>query len=194
MVNAVRAVGGRDVNDAGQRHHFPAVITGLQQADILGARTIGRISLHHHAVGSPEQIEVVYIQRAQVNLERLVDIVQLQALFLGARTVHLDPELRDIDAVRTEATGKPWSLRGFRDGCLGGGKQGVVAEAGTVFDLNGNAAEQAQAAHRRELHDADPGFLDGREQFLQTRHHGLCRQFFAGAFRIRLQAHEHHGR
>jgi len=140
VVNAIRAVGGRDVDDTGQRNHFPTVVTGLQQADILSPRTIGSIGLHHHAVGTTEQVEVVHIERTQVNLQGLVDVIQLQSLLLGTCTVHLNAKLWNIDAVGTEATGQSWCLRRLRNGGLRRGKQGVIAEAGAVLDLDGDTA------------------------------------------------------
>ncbi len=94
---AVGTVALSDDEQRGERHHLALVVAGLEQADVLGVGAERRIGLDHDLVGAAEFVEVVHVERAEINLQRVEDIGDGDAELLRARAVDIGVELRDVD-------------------------------------------------------------------------------------------------
>ncbi len=118
-------------------------------------RAVRRVGLHVDAVRLAAQVEVVDVDRAQVDLHGVEDVGQrdAQAERLGAVDVDLFGRLvvaeRRVDAV--EAAGR---RVGRADDRVRGAQQRLDALVGAVLQLEREAALEAQARHRRR-HDRE---------------------------------------
>ena len=68
-----------------------------------------------HLVGAPEAVEVVHVQRAQVHLQRLEHVRELDVLALGLDAVDVDVELRHVDLVGAEGAAQRRVLVGLAE-------------------------------------------------------------------------------
>ena len=69
----------------------------------LGAER--RIRLRHHAVRAAEVVEVVDVEAAEVNLQRVEDVGDRDVLLLGLHAIDVGVELRDVGAEAGETAG-----------------------------------------------------------------------------------------
>ena len=131
----VRSVGFRDLDERAQRHHFAPVIAGLEPGDVVGMRPEGRIGLGEHLVGAAKAVEIVHIERAEIDLHGLEQILQGHALGFGLDAVHLGVKLRDVDGEHGEHAAQPGGLVALADDALQILVEGVVAEIRAVLDV-----------------------------------------------------------
>ena len=99
-------------------------------------------------VSAAEAVEVVDVERAEIDLHRLEEILQRDALLLGFHAINVGVELRDVDGEGGEHAGEAGSLIALADDRLHGLVKGVVAEVGAVLDVELEAADGAEAHAR----------------------------------------------
>ncbi len=179
--DAVGSVGLAHLDEGGERDHVAGGVAGAEQADVGGLVAEGRVGLDDDLVGAAEAVEIVHVDRAEVGLHGLEERCEIDALGLGLGAVHVGEELRHVDGVAGEKTGELGALRGLRDQLLGGGEEGVGAEAGAVLDVELEAAGGAEAVDRRGREDGDKGVLDAAEFLLELRGDGGARLVVAFA-------------
>ena len=89
-----RAEGRVDLHQRAQRHHLAGGVARLELRDRGRVGAERRVGLHDDLVGLAELGEVVDVERAEVDLHRVVDVAQVHAHLLGTRAVHVGVELR----------------------------------------------------------------------------------------------------
>ena len=126
-----------------------------------------RLRLRDHLVGAAEAVEVVHVDRAEVDLQRLEHVVERDAVLLRLDAIHVGADLRHVHLVVREHARELRRLTRLRDHGLRGLEQLVVADVGAVLDLQLEAADRAEPldGRRREHHDAR--FLDLRQRAVQ---------------------------
>ncbi|MNX87662.1 hypothetical protein D3C86_1195940 [compost metagenome] len=160
-----------------KRDHLTRCGANLQAADIFRMGAELRIRLHTHAVCPPEGVEVVDIERTQIDLQRLEDVADRNAQLLGLGAIEIGEELRHVDL---EAGEDARQLR--RLVCLGdhGFRRFVkrlVAVTGAVLDLQLEAARLAETVDRRRREHGDEGILNARIFLVQLHGDGAAGQF-----------------
>ena len=125
--------------------------------------------LRGDAEGAAEQIEVVDVGRADIDLQRVEHVLHVDAeqLRLGAVDVEIDLRRRGLE--QREDLGDAWRLRGARHHRRGRLLQRRRAAAGAVLDHHAEAAGIADAAHRRRQHRDDEGLLDLGQPAIELR-------------------------
>ena len=148
--------------------------------------------LHVHLPVAVLEEEVVDVERAEIGLQRGVDVVEGDLLGLGLFVVDVDVELRLGDAEAAEQAGEPRVAVALVGEILDGPLQRPQARAAAVLDLQLEAARAAQAVDRRRAEDADPCRRDLAEFLAQPGDdRGRAELRFAGPFLERLEDHEH---
>ena len=150
-----------------QRHHLAASRAHLQLADVVGARAELRVRLHAHRIGAAEPVEVVDVERAEIDLQRVEHVGHRDAELARLGAVDVGIELRHVDLVAGEQAGELRRRRGLGQERLGRLVERLVAEAGAVLDLQLEAADRAEPLHRRRREHRDEGFLDAGELLVQ---------------------------
>ena len=119
------------------------------QFEKIASAAKGRVGLRNHLVCPAKSVEIVYIQRTQINLHRLKKILQWNALLLGLHAINVHAILRHIRAkpgdqrnqLRILLRGlQQLSRRSFQRG-----EAGVVQ----ILHLNFKTTRVAQTAERR---------------------------------------------
>ena len=93
-----------------------------------------RVGLHHDLVGAAEPVEVVDVDRAEVDLHGLEQVGERDPLLLHLLAVDVDVELRHVDLVAREEAGELRRLVGLAEQRLGRVVQRGLAEAGAVLE------------------------------------------------------------
>ena len=91
------AIGSGDVAERGdraERHHLALGVARLQIADGVQVLAELAVGLRRDAVGAAEEIEIVDVLRAEIDLERLEHVVGVDAQHLGAHAVDIGVDLR----------------------------------------------------------------------------------------------------
>ncbi len=157
-------------------------------------RAVRGIRLRHDLVRSAELVEVVYVERAEIDLQCLEQVRQLHALTLHLLAIHVDIELRDVDLVGAEGRRQRGILRSLLDGVLYGRVQGIGAKITAVLHVELEAAESAHSHDRRSRDYDNEGVLDDRELLIQGRRDRLGSEILALAFLEIVESEEHQRR
>ncbi len=150
-----------------------------------------RIGLDLHLVGAAEPVEVVHVQRAQVDLHGVEHIRDRHAQLLGLDAVQVGVELRHVDLVARERRAQLRRLARLLHEGLRGGEELLVADRAAVFQLHLEAAHRAEALHRRRREHGDERILDGAVLLVQLAGDGATRQVGRLALVERLERDEH---
>ena len=146
----------RDVDQRAQRHHLAVLVADLDQVDVLDAVAEAALGLDGDLPVPAELVEAVDVERAEVNLQGLVDVVErhAQRVDLGAVDVH--EELRRVGAelAWTRRSGRA-PVCSLRDQLVGLVLQGRQAQAAAVLDHELEAAGDAEARDRRRAEHGD---------------------------------------
>ena len=121
------------------------------------------VGLRHDAEGAAEQIEVVDIGRAEIDLQRREDVGDIDAEQLRLGAVDVEIELRRRGLEQREHLLQAGRLRGRAHHGVGRGLQRLRPAPGAVLDHHAEAAGIADAAHRRRRHHHHQRVLDRRE-------------------------------
>ena len=127
-------------------------VARLELRDIARRGAERRVGLRDHLLGAAEVVEVVDVEAAEIDLQRLEDVGDGDVLLLGLDAVDVGVELRNAGAegARTAplssriACALRRSARRSRPASSCG-----VARAGAILDLHLEPARAADAAHRR---------------------------------------------
>ncbi|MNI27873.1 hypothetical protein D3C73_816290 [compost metagenome] len=191
MHHAVRARGVADLDEGRQRDHLALVVTHFQLADLVGFEAELLLSLNVDLIGAPEAVEVVGIQRTQVDLQGVEDVADGHAVGLGFFPVDGGIDLRHVHRVAGEQAGQFRHVVALVDDVHGFLVQLFVAQVAPVFDLQAETTDGAQALYRRRREDRHVGFLNPGELAVQgtgNRTGGHARVF---TLVERFQGHEH---
>ena len=125
----------------------PSALRVLQPQDVLGFDAERRVGLGDHLVGAAEPVEVVDVERAEIDLHG-VEHVSASARPAACALVRsmIGIELRHVDLVAGEHAGQ--LRRPARLGhapAVDGPVQRVVAAVGAVLDLELEAADRCRA-------------------------------------------------
>ena len=142
----------------------PLGVADPQPADILDLVAVFGLGLRDDLPGAAEEVEVVDVQRAQVDLERLEDVLELDPLEHQGRPVDVKVDLGDVGPEDRGAADQLRLLVGQLDEVLGLRLEGLRAQVAPVLDHDHVAAGPAHAPHRRRAEDHDGRFGDLRAE------------------------------
>ncbi len=189
--HAVRPRGVADLDKGRQRDHLALVVAHFQLADLVFVQAELLLSLHVDLVGAAKAVEVVGIQRAQVDLQGVEDVADRHAVGLGLFAVDGGIDLGHVDRVAGEQAEQLRHVMALGDDVLGFFVQLVVTQVATVFDLQAEPADGAQALYRRRWEDRHVGFLDIAVLAVQGAGNRTGRHARVFTLVERLEGHEH---
>src|ERR1700722_11803734 len=130
-----------------ERDHVAAGIADVQPREIGGGGAGLLVGLQRHAKGSAEQVEVIDIERAQENLQRVEDVGDVEPQQLGLGAVEVVSELRRRSRKRREQLLRIelGLLARLRDQALRRVVERKAAAPGQVLDLEFDSACGAEA-------------------------------------------------
>ncbi len=182
---------GRHGDERGQRQHRPGGIAYLQAPDGFGLHAVRRIGLGSDLVGATEAVEVVDVQRAEVDLQCLEHIGQANALALHLGAVDHHLELRGIDIEAGHQAPELAGLSGLHHQHLGLPGQGFQPGAAAILDLHLEAADGSQPRYRRRREDPEEAVGNAGEPGLQAPGDGQRAEIGGGARFERIEHEEH---
>ncbi len=175
-----------------ERHDSARRRVDVDVLQVSDHRAIRRVGLNEDAIGPIEVIEVIDVERAEVDLERVEDVAERNAERFRLLAIDIDHELRAVVAEGRKDRAQVRIAIGGADDPIRGVRQRVEPERPRVFQLELIAAEVADALNRRrrereDLRLRNLGELriehvieDRRERMLVTR-----------PLAPRLEAYEH---
>ncbi len=118
-------------------------------------RTERCIRLHLDLVGTAKLVEIVHIQRSEIDLQRLVNRRQRHTKLLGLGAVDVGKQLRHIDLIAGKYAGQFRCLPCLHLHRLHRLVQFVVTEIAAIFNHHLEAADCAESIDRwrRKYHD-----------------------------------------
>ena len=150
-------IGPADVaegRDRAERHHRALVAARLQPADLAQLLAERSIGLGRDPEGAAEQVEVVDVDRADIDLERFEHLLGRDAEHLRLHPVDVGVDLGRAGVEQREHVEQAGGLVGGGDQRLGRRLERLEPAAAAVLDHHLEAAGGADAAHRRR-HDHD---------------------------------------
>src|SRR4051794_36586439 len=108
-----------------------------------------RIGLRHDLESSPKPIEIVDVERAEIDLHGLEQVLQWHTLRLGLDAIDFCVELRHVYGESREQSSQAGGLIAFADDCLCVLCEGVVALVAAILDEHLESANGPEAIHRR---------------------------------------------
>src|SRR5690606_1836375 len=178
------------VDDGGQRHHLATARTHLQVEHVTAVITEAGIRLRDHLVGTAEQVQVVHVERTEVDVHRVEDVNRVHAEQLGAVAVEVTEQTRCAGVELVEHAGD------FRNACsslhqgVGRVFQRLVVAAVLILDHHAETTTVTHALHGRRRDDDDAGTLHDAQCAHQLAAKGYCRLPCFGAFDRIRQTHE----
>ena len=136
--------------------------TRMASTSFGSMRASGR-GLRDDAEGAAEQVEVVDVGRAEIDLQRGEHVGHVDAEQLRLGAVDVEIELRRRGLEQREHLQQARRLRRPPHHGEGRGLQRLRPAAAAVLDHHAEAAGVADAVHRRRLHHEDQRFLDRRQ-------------------------------
>ncbi len=167
MHHLVRAVAAAHLEHRAERHHLAPVVARLQAGDLLRLQPERRLRLHVDLIGPSEAVEVVRVERSEIDLQGVEHVGQRDAVGLHPLAVHVDVDLRHADLEAGEQPGERGiALAGRRRG-LDLFVQLLEPEPRAVLHVQLEAADRAQSLHGRRREDGDERSLDGAEPLVE---------------------------
>ncbi len=158
--------------DRAQGDHAAGGRADLQVQDIGAVLAEGRFGLGRDLVGAAEQVEVVDVDRAEIDVQGAVDVRGLHAEQLGLVLVDLRRQPGGGGVELGERPGELGRRAAGGDQFVGGVFQRVIVRAVPVLDHHPPAAAVAHAAHGGRGDDDAGGALDGLQAAHQVGAHG----------------------
>ena len=149
-----------DAHEGAERNHVARGVAGLEPDDVLGLQTESRFRLGGDRVGAAEGVEIVHIQRPQVHLHGVEELLHGHALRLRFFAIDLGIDLRHVHLVTREQALQLRGLISLGHQVLRLPIQLLEAEAPAVLDLHAKAADRPQPHHRRRRKHGDEGVLN----------------------------------
>ncbi|MND37722.1 hypothetical protein D3C80_284150 [compost metagenome] len=149
-----------------------------------------RIGLNAHAVGASKSIEVVDIERTQINLQGFEHVGHRHAQLACLRAIKIGIKLRHIDLVARVETGQLGCLIGLGEKRLGRIVQRLEAKPVAILKLELETACCAETLNGRWREHGDESILNGAELLVQFSRDCIGRKFRGFTFFERLQRHE----
>ena len=169
-----------NVHERAERHHVAGEVAGFEFRDVLGAKTKIGVGLRGDLVGAAEAVEVIHVERAQVDLQRVVHLAQGDVHALGFHAVHVHEELRDARGERGEHLRQAGSLAAVNHHLKRCAGERVQAGIGAILHHHLETGHTAQAAHRRRRQNQDARVTQLRVSRVELTHDGLLQ--FARVF------------
>lgn len=163
----IRRGHGADLGQGAQGHHRAAVAAGTQFGDVVDLVAIPPVGLYPDLIGAPEQVEVVDVGSAQIDLQGLEDPIQGHVQHLCPHPIHIGEKLRCVGAEGGITQGEIRILPDLTEHRLGAILQLTIAQVGPVLNHHLDTARRAETAHRRRRNGEDPRLFDGSEALLQ---------------------------
>ena len=158
--DAVGATAVLDLEHGPQRHHLATGVAHLEFGDVFSATAILLVGLHDDLPGAAKAVEVIHVERAEIDLQRERHVLLADAQALGLHPIDIRFELRCGGAETGEDTCECGVLVGFGDDGIRRFGERCDTMISTVFDLHLEAADGPHAIHRW-WHDAEhEGFLN----------------------------------
>ena len=138
-----------DAHHVVERDHLLVVGAHVELANVARLAAEALVGLHVHAIGAIVEIEIVHVRRAQVDLQRVGDLLDghLQAARLGAIDVH--DELRIVGGEGAEQAAEVLAPVSFAHQILRDVVELLDRVAALVLHLEGEAAKGADAGDGR---------------------------------------------
>ena len=185
-VGARRAANGEH---RAERHHGARRASRAQPRDVRRIETKRPVGLRRHAIAAAEEIEVIHVDGAEIDLQRLEDALHGNVEHLRLRAVDVEVVLRRrraegaVDLLHDAAAVA--RCRHLERALL----ERFETPAGAVLQHHLEAARVADAAHGRRLDDEYLRVLDLREARPQPLH-DRGRRIAGRAFLERLESDE----
>ena len=149
-----------------------------------------RIGLNAHAVGASKGIEVVDIERTQIDLQGFKHIGHRYAKLTRLGAVEIGIKLRHVDLVARIETSQLGRLIGLGEKRLGRIVKRFEAKPVAILKLELETACRAEALNGRRGEHGDESILNGTELLVQFSGDCIGRKFRRLALLERLQRHE----
>ena len=191
QVVARDAIGRGDVGEAGHRadrHHQAAGIAHPQPADVADATPELPIRLHHDFVGASEIVEIVYILRAEIDLEGVEHVGRRQPDLLRLFAIDAGVDRWRPGAEQREHAGKGGITVGGAHQRLRRLCQHLGAEAVAVLQHHLEAAGAAEPLHGGRWNGQHESALDARQPAAQVAEHRLGVQAVRGGMVVERTA------
>ena len=132
-----------------ERNHFPGVRAHVILPDVLCLRAEFAVGLHIHAIRPVVEIEIVYIYRAHVGLQRVRDLGQRNLQTLGFLAVDANQVLRIVCRETGEKPGHLLAGISLRDQFVRIVRDGLQRIAAKIFELELKSTKLPQSKYRR---------------------------------------------
>ena len=168
-----RAGAGLDRGDGAERDHLPIGVGDEELAEIFGPRAELAFGLDEDLPLAAKAVEVVHEGAAHEGLERLVNVVEFDALLEHFVAIHLDADLRNDGQKRGADAGDLGPLFGRgHEGAEISGEEGDVF-TGAILEDESDAPRGADAGNRRWRKGERDAFADLGQLAVQVRLDGL---------------------
>ncbi len=150
-----------------------------------------RFRLRVDLIRASEPVEVVDVERTEVDLQRLEDVRQLDAVALHALAIDVRLDLRHAHLEAREQSGQRRLLLRLCHAVLQLRIEVLEPGAGAILDVELEAADLSQPLHGRRREDRDDGLLDLAEELaIQLLHDRVGPEVAARPLLCRLQDDE----
>src|SRR5260221_745024 len=167
MFRAIRSVAFFHFHDRSDRNNQSVLVPHLEAQDIGWVLAELFIGLSNHLIGSPESIEIVHVQRSEIDLQGISYIGLGQAK--SCRLFHIDVclELRHINRKGGKEIAKLRRRRSSFEHFLGCVIERFVTETRSIFQLQPEPANCSKTLDWRWTEDREKGALNLSELLLQ---------------------------
>ena len=143
-----------------ERHHGAVIGTGAQPGHVLCRLTERGISLGNHPIGATEQVKVIDIGRAEIDLERVIDRSHRNIEHFSPLPVDFSPEPRCAGRVLREHGNQPRIGIGLCRQGAGGLFEHERADIAGILQHDLEATTGTDTADRWRGDDKDGGITD----------------------------------
>src|SRR5215469_1096109 len=176
-----------------ERDHLAGGGTEVIFPDIFGLRAELAVGLNIDAVGAVVEVEVVHINRAHIDLQRVGDLAERHLQTLGFFAVDLNDVLGIVSGEAAEESDQIFARVSFGCQLVGGFGEGFEGIASQVLKFKGESTELAQAEDGRRIKRDYHRAGDRRKAAAEAPDHGGRRVMVAFAFFERFEARVHEG-
>src|SRR5262249_37774316 len=143
-----------------QRDHLADAVADLELLQVLDLPAEIGIRLHVDLPGAAELVEIVYVQRTEVDLQGVEDLAHRNAHGLGRGAVDVEVEPGGIGAEAGERIAQTGRLCALDNDAIGNVLQRLAPEVGSVLDNNLETARGPQPVHGWPFENIDQPVAD----------------------------------